>query len=213
MSRSICIVGTLLVAVALISSGCDLLGGGEQPIPQPVVAPVVQPVQPVPVAQPVAQPTPPPPTPLIPIEAPEAVTSGNTGGGGGGVNASIPGIPTDGSELIGNYNCKVDAQGLPIGPFQLPPFGCRIFKGNDGSLKVGSTGRAGAYRINGSVTNTTTKGFNISGRYTFPGNSLGIKARMIRKAAANPKFSGKGRGLLNNNASTKVKFTLTMDKQ
>ena len=105
------------------------------------------------------------------------------------------------------YTCSL-ATGLPINP---PGVGCRIFKGNDGTLKFGSSS-SGMTSINGRITKSTPLGFMFVGEYKFPGNSVKLKTRMVRKANAKV-YTGKGRGRLNNTAANQIKYTLTMKKK
>ncbi|MCP4606895.1 MAG: hypothetical protein GY847_41365 [Proteobacteria bacterium] len=204
----------LSVLAALLILGCD---SGQEAIQPP--APVPPPVQQAPVLQPVAAPVVPPPTPLVPVAA--AVDAKPAGDDlrhtkrkakADGVDKALPGEKTEGDELIGNYSCKLDSKDLPLGPFKLPALGCRIFKADDGSLKLGPTS-PGIASIRGKIESPTQGGFFVTGGYKFPGNKLGIKVRMQRKPGAKAVYAGKGRGMLNKDKSTKRVYTLNMTKK
>ncbi len=208
----------LFVLAAFVILGCD--SGQQTEFPGVMQAPPAQipPVQnPVPVAappQPVAAPATPPPTPLMPV-AEASKTTDNTKrskGKGDTVDKPLPGPKTPGDELVGNYSCKLNSKGLPLGPFKLPAFGCRIFKADDGGLKLGPTSRSIA-TLRGTIKDSTAAGFFVIGGYKFPGNNLSIKARMQRKPGGKAVYSGKGRGMLNKDKSSKIQYTLTMTRQ
>jgi hypothetical protein len=215
VSRNIYKVLVLITLIAIPISGCN--SGQPEPAPQAVQVPQVQiapPVQQAPVVQPVAAP---PPTPLLPLAEEVAETKGSSGISSklpkvDGVDVPLPGKQTEGDELIGNYACVLDAKDLPLGPFKLPALGCRIYRADDGSLNLGPTSR-GIAGIRGTIQNPTEAGFFVTGGYKFPGNELGIKVRMQRKPGAQVVYSGKGRGMLNDDKNTKKDYTLTMTKK
>jgi hypothetical protein len=167
---------------------------------------VPQQVQPAPVV-----PAAPPATPLVPIGEPTTeVAQPTPKKGGGSIDAPLPGKKTEGDELVGNYQCNLDSKKLKLGPFKAPPFGCKIFKAGDGSLKVASTSE-GAGSMKGNVKDQTVAGFFIVGSYTIAGNKLDIKARMKLKGAG--KYVGSGRGRFNDDKSEQIGYTLTMTRQ
>ena len=185
-----------------------------QPAPQQQVAPPQQvaPVQ----AAPVATTTAPPATPLMPVgdtvDSPSDSSSSSKGSTGGKANIDkpLPGQATSGDELLGAYSCRIDSKQLQIGPIKLPPFGCKIFKAGDGSLKVGSTSD-GAGSIKGDVKDQTAAGFFITGKFEMSGNNLAIKARMQTKGVG--KYVGSGRSRLNDDKSAQISYTLTMTRK
>ncbi len=204
-----CALGTLFIL------GCDT--GQPAPAPQAVQpAPLPQPIQPAP--QPVAAPVAPPPTPLMPVVDAEPEKPADDGarprgkGKVDGIDKPLPGKATEGDELIGNYSCKLDAKGLPLGPFKLPEYGCRIFRADDGKLRLGPTSRSIA-SLRGEVQSPTQAGFFVVGGYKFPGNRLDVKARMKLKPGGKVVYSGKGRGTLNKDKSNKINYTLTMTRK
>ncbi|MDJ0765910.1 MAG: hypothetical protein QNJ97_23200 [Myxococcota bacterium] len=217
MARIISIAVAVCGLTAVIMSACN--AGQESAPPQAQapaqVQPVAPPVQQAPAPQPVA--ATPPPTPLLPLAEEAGQPSGSASGKiprpqGASIDAPIPGKPIEGDALIGNYDCALDAKNLPLGPFKLPPVGCKIFRAEDGSLRIGPTSK-GIASIKGSIQKPTEAGFFITGGYQFPGNRLNIKARMQRKPAAQVKYVGRGRGMLNDDKSTKKEYTLTMTKK
>jgi hypothetical protein len=192
-------------AAALLWCGCDLGLKNEAPQPTqaPIQAPIPQPVVPV---QPVAAP-PPPATPLIPIAENTSSSVGGKRTGKDDVDKPIPGKETSGEEHVGMYSCNLST-GLPINP---PGIGCRIFKANDGSIKIGSSS-SGMTSINGTISKSTALGFFFTGSYKFPGNEVNIATRMVRKANAT-EYGGSGRGRLNNSKTNLIKYKLTMVKK
>lgn len=221
MSKNLWLQSVISVLAMSILFGCNT---GEQAEPVQTVAPAQIPSAPVP-PQPAVAPQPatpevvtPPATPLVPIgETVAETSSGSSGSGSSGGKESIdkplPGKTTTGDELVGNYSCNVDAKGLPLGPFKLPAFGCRIYKSSDdGSLKVGPTAQSAA-SMNGSISDSTAAGFFIVGQYTFPGNKLGIKARMKLKPGGKVQYSGNGRGRLNDDKKTSINYSLVMTRK
>ncbi len=215
MSKNIWKAVMFSVLVSLLISGCDSGQQTSVPVVQP---PAPQPMPPVP--QPVAvAPVAPPPTPLVPIAEAVEEQSANKGGrqakrksGGDSIDKPLPGNKTGGDELVGNYSCKLNSKDLPLGPFKLPGFGCRIFRANNGDLRIGPSS-PGIAAIRGKIDNPTDTGFFIAGGYQFPGNKLSIKVRMKRKAGAKPEYAGKGRGMLNKDKSTKKEYTFEMKKK
>jgi hypothetical protein len=189
---------------------------GQPGAPQLPGAPGVIPPGVPPTVAPVLPPAAPPPTPLIPIsEATEEDDLANKpkgkGGKFGGIDKALPGLETPGDELVGNYSCRVDGKGLSLGPLKLPEFGCRIYRADDGTLRLGPTSRS-ATSIAGKVTDTKATGFFILGTFKFPGNKMDIKARMKRKGVSN-EFSGRGRGRLNDDKQNQIKYNLIMKKK
>ena len=170
----------------------------------------------VPAAPAVTTPTAPPATPLIPISDEPATAEPSTprkstgSGAGSGIDKKLPGSETSGDELIGNYSCAVDSKQLSIGPFKAPPFGCKIYRTGDGSLKISSSSE-GAGSFKGNVTDQTAAGFFVTGKYEIAGNTLVIKARMALAGAG--KYSGKGRGRFNDDKSTQINYKLTMTRK
>jgi hypothetical protein len=203
------IVATICTA-AVVVVGCQ----SEPVAPQlpvgyqlPPVAPVAPVVAPVP--EPVAPALPePPPTPLTPIVEETPVKEPGKAVGTG-ICKNIPGIVTNGDEVVGNYMCKLDTNDLPMG-ITPPPFGCALRKGGDGSVSMVPMGREAA-AIRGPVTETKAAGFRLDGTWSFMNNKLRIGACMMRKGAG--KFQGSGSGILNDKKDKKVKFTLTMTAQ
>ncbi|MCU0663948.1 MAG: hypothetical protein MUC50_16680 [Myxococcota bacterium] len=210
MFKPVSMILTLLCLIGIVALvGCN---AQEQPVPQPIA---VAPVMPVP--QPIPQPqmTPPPPTPLLPVvqEEPQPATGSGKGGGGGGgnVDAKIKGPATSGEELIGAYSCTLDSKkiDLPLG-IKLPPFGCRIYQGGDGTLKLGPTSQSIA-SVAGTITDPKAAGFHVVGKATFANQTMGIKVRMVRKGVDT--FSGSGKGAMNDDKKSAVSYTLVMTKQ
>jgi hypothetical protein len=144
-------------------------------------------------------------------ESDDQVAVPSKGGGGAGIDKALPGIETSGDELLGNYSCKVDAKKLQLGPFKAPPFGCKIQKSGDGSLKVASSSE-GTGSMTGTVKDSTAVGFFIVGKYEVAGNTLAIKARMKRQGVED-KFVGRGRGRFNDDKSNQINYKLTMTKK
>lgn len=196
-----------VVFFALLFLGCQ---SEPQKIEQVIPAPPIQAPQPVaPVAAPPpAPPAEPPPTPLIPVIEDKKEGQAQTDK----VDKPLPGETVSGDDLLGNYSCRLDSAELKLGPLKLPEFGCRIFKAQDGSLKVGSTA-SGATSINGDVTSPTEGGFFIEGGYQLPGNKISLKTRMIKSGGEKAQFTGNGRGTLNDDKSHKIKYSLTMVKK
>ena len=208
MSTNIIKVLALSMLVCAVVLGCNQ--EQPQPVPQAVQVPAPAPVAPPPVAQPVVAP---PPTPLLPLAEEVEEAKGGTGKSkGAGVDAPLPGKEIEGDELVGNYSCVLDAKDLPLGPFKLPALGCRIYRADDGALKLGPTSR-GIAGISGTIQNPKESGFYITGGYKFPGNELSLKVRMQKKQGAGVVYSGKGRGMLNTDKDTKKDYTLTMTKK
>ncbi len=204
---------TAVLGVSVLAAACN----SSQPAPPPPQnvpqAPMQVPPQPVPAQPQVAVPPPPPATPLIPVPdatatAPTTAKKGTSSGGS--IDAPLPGKGTSGDELIGNYSCAINSKQLSIGPIKPPPFGCKIFRSQSGELKVSSSSE-GAGSMKGNVSDQTEAGFFINGKYEVSGNSLAIKARL--KVAGAGKYSGKGRGRLNNDKSNQIDYKLTMTRQ
>jgi hypothetical protein len=192
---------------AVVAGGCQ----SEPAAPQlpvgyqmPVMAPVVAPV-PEPVAPPVPEP---PPTPLIPIVEETPAAQPGKAAAGTGICKNIPGIATNGDEIVGNYMCKLDTNDLPMG-ITPPPFACALRKQGDDSVRIMPSGTAAS--LSGPVTETKAAGFRLDGTWSFMNNKLRIGACMMRKGAG--KFVGSGSGILNDKKDKKIKFTLTMTKQ
>lgn len=183
----------------------------QLPAAAPAASGVPQAASPVAAAAPAVQT--PPATPLIPVgdidNTPAPSVSTGKKVGSGGIDKKLPGPATSGDELVGGYTCQINSKKLQIGPIKLPSFGCRIYKASDGSLKVGSTSQ-GAGSLKGNVQDQTAVGFFIAGKYEMGGNSLSIKAKM--KLSGATKYVGNGRGRLNNDKSTQIKYTLTMTR-
>ncbi len=226
-----------VVMLAIGVSGCNEQQSAPAPIPTPVPPPAIPgapgaipgapgaipgapgaaiPTAPgavpgMPTAQPpvASAPAAPPATPLIPVDEPTE-SEPTPRKGRAGIDAPLPGQKTPGDELIGNYQCKLDAKQLKIGPFKAPPFGCKIYKAGDGSLKVSSTSD-GAGSMKGNIKDSTAVGFFITGNYTIAGNKMAIKARMKLKGAG--KYVGRGRGRFNDDKSEQFGYTLTMTRQ
>ena len=225
MSRNIIMTLALFVLVASVVTGCKAGQNEGEAQSAQVQLPAAQPIQqlpaPVPVAAPQVQAAP-PPTPLIPLAAEpgEAVASKGTGTGKvrpkvpgvDGVDVPLPGNKIQGDELIGNYGCVLDAEGLPLGPFKLPALGCRIYRADDGTLRLGPTTQNIA-AIQGTIENPTDTGFFVVGGFKFPGNKLNIKARLQKKPGAETVYSGKGRGMLNEDKNMQKNYTLTLTKK
>ncbi|MCP4675805.1 MAG: hypothetical protein GY854_09930 [Deltaproteobacteria bacterium] len=222
MSRNICILLAFGLLVGFLSLGCGLIGGEETPQPAPVVqAPMPMPAPPPPVQQPVPQPVAapvaPPPTPLVPVgddidKVPEDNKPKPKWKKVDGIDKPIPGKATEGDELIGAYFCNLNSKELSLGPIKLPQFGCRIYRADDGKLRVGSSSSSIA-KLRGTVESPTALGFFITGKYKFPGNAFKIKTRMKLKPGAKVVYSGKGRGTLNDDKKSKKKFTLVMTRK
>jgi len=200
-------VTLLLSLMVVFISGCK--SEPEMQLPPAIAPPAQLPalVAPVPAVAAVPVPAPvvvaPPATPLIPIEGSRPT------GSGGNIDGRISGQKTDGSELLGNYTCAIKTNDLPLG-INPPPVGCKIYRSGDGSLKIGPTGKTSAGSMSGNVTDTKAAGFYIIGKYRAPGGKFDLKVRMKRKGKS--KFSGAGRGVLNNNKKKGLKYTLTMTK-
>ncbi len=211
---------TVNLSVVALSGAFLLLTAckDQQPAPPAQTPPPAQvapaapavPTAPVQAAAPAA----PPATPLIPVDdTPPAVapiTAPKSTGAGAGIDKAIPGKETSGDELIGNYACAVDSKQLSLGPFKVPPFGCKIFRSGDGSLKIASSAE-GAGSFKGSVANQTAAGFFVNARYEVAGNSLVIKARMTTAGAG--KYAGRGRGRFNDDKSNQINYKLTMTRK
>jgi hypothetical protein len=205
------------LSLAFLSvAGCD--SGSGNVVPTPMVTPPAYPAVQQPVPVPVAVPAPivaaPPGTPLMPVVDEVVQTpprAGSRGPAFSGVDKPLPGQKSEGDHLVGSYSCQLDAKGLPLGPFKLPTFGCRIFRKDDGSLNLGSS--HGIASLRGTIQNPTSKGFFVVGGYKFPGNRLIVKARMVKRPGAGEVYMGKGRGSLNDDKKTKKQYTLTMTKQ
>lgn len=173
-------------------------------------------------AQAVTQPTQvetaaqPPATPLIPVNeepaaAAEPTTTKKTARAkSSNIDKPLPGTATDGNELIGNYSCAVISKKLSIGPFKAPPFGCKIYRAQNGALKIASSSE-GAGSMKGNITDNTQAGFFIQGKYELSGNTLVIKARM--KLAGVGKYSGNGRGRFNDDKSNQINYKLTLTRK
>lgn len=117
----------------------------------------------------------------------------------------------EGDALLGEYLCSLEAVGLPLGPFKLTPFGCRIFKEEDGALKLGRTSQ-GIASLQGDVGRPDPDGFHLTGVFKFPGNGLTIKTRMKRRPGAKGIYEGKGQGILNSGKEARKEFLLILTK-
>lgn len=225
MARNIIATFMFCVLSSWVLAACDSGQNQGAPLNAPQAQlPPVQPVQQLPVQQPIAQVAAPPATPLIPLSEEEGEAVATKGSKSKGttkpkvptgvdeVDIPLPGKKIEGDELIGNYGCQVDAEGLPTGPFKLPALGCRIYRAEDGTLKLGPTTKNIA-AIKGNIQNPTDAGFFIVGGFKFPGNSLDIKTRMQRKPGDPVVYSGKGRGALNDGKGMKTSYTFTMTKK
>ena len=203
------LLGALMFLVA-----CNSNEQSAQPVqtaPPAQVAPAVPTVPAAPTA--VAAPAAPPATPLIPISDEPAVAAPapkKSTGSGSSIDKKLPGSETSGDELIGNYSCDVNSKQLSIGPFKTPPFGCKIYRAGDGSLKVASSAE-GAGSFKGNVNNQTAAGFFINGKYEIAGNALTIKSRLTTSGVG--KYSGKGEGKFNDDKSNKIKYTISMTRK
>jgi hypothetical protein len=198
------------VLAALFVIGCTAAEPAPAPQPAPPPMPIAQPA-PIPVPAPVVAP---PATPLTPVAEEVAADDDPVkprGSGVAGVDKPLPGKDTTGEELLGNYTCKVDVKGMSLGPFKLPGVGCRIFKADDGAVKLGPVSKS-VGSLRGNISDSTSAGFFVTGAYTFPGNKLAIKSRMKRKGTSN-EYSGKGRGMLNGDKSNKIQYTMSMVKK
>jgi hypothetical protein len=212
------ILALATLAFLVLAVGCNSSQQAQpaQLAPQQPVAPPqqVMPVQPAPAAQVAAAPAAPPPTPLTPVgdtvETPAPSSSGKKIGSGGNIDKPLPGTATSGDELIGAYTCRIDSKKLQIGPIKMPPFGCKIFKAGDGSLKVASTAE-GAGSLKGNVKDHTAAGFFVTGKFEFGGNSMAIKAKMKLKGVG--KYEGNGRGRLNDDKAAQISYKLTMTRK
>ncbi len=214
MKRNIHWILMFCVTAVFVVCGCDSEPAPsypqmtQPPVQVPQAAPIPQ--QPQPVAAPV--PVAPPPTPLTPVIEETPTTGGKKPRpGGGGIDRRIPGPATEGDEHIGAYSCQVTSKKLSLGPLKLPSFGCRIFRANDGTLKIGSSSSNTA-SMRGSIKDSTPLGFFVVGSFNFPGNKLAIKTRMVRRAGAKV-YKGKGRGRLNNNKANVIQYNLTMTRK
>ena len=227
MSKTLGKLGFSAILALVLVTGCN--NQQEQQLPQTPALPQAQPqlpaappIQTPPVAAPgvplaaapaVAVAPTPPATPLIPVgdidETPAPAASTAKKKLGGGIDKPLPGPATSGDELVGGYTCQINSKKLQIGPIKLPPFGCRIYKSSDGTLRIGSTSQ-GAGSLKGTVQDQTAVGFFISGKYEMSGNSLQIKAKM--KLSGATQYVGNGRGRLNNDKKTQITYKLTMTR-
>jgi hypothetical protein len=195
----------LCAVVVFVMVGCK----SEPPAPPPPpVAPAPVPVAPPP-PPPVVVPPPPPATPLVPV-AEETAAPEEGGKGGGNVDKALPGKETTGEELAGPYQCMVD---MKFGPIKAPSFGCSIKAKEGGGYKVGpARENAAAGVLKGDITNSTTAGFMLVAKYTYSGQNLEIKGRLLRQGTKET-YSGKCRGVLNGDKSTAQDYKVSMTKQ
>lgn len=207
------VVGAVLGAFVFVAA-CDS-GQPAPPPPQNIPqVPMQMPPQVAPPVQPqVAVPAPPPATPLIPVGDEPAVEPETPKKGtstGGSIDAPLPGKGTTGDELIGNYSCSIESKQLSLGPIKPPPFGCKIFRSESGDLKMASTSD-GAGSMKGNISDPKEGGFFVSGKYEMGGNTLAVKSRL--KLVSPGKYKGKGRGVFNDDKSSKIDYQMTMTRQ
>lgn len=125
------------------------------------------------------------------------------------VAAQLAGGEDAGDALLGDYSCRIDSAELPLGPFELTPFGCRIFRAEDGALKLGRTSQ-GIASLRGDIRNPTEHGFFITGVFKFPGNGLTLKVKMELSPGEKVIYEGRGLGRLNSGDEIRKKFILTI---
>jgi hypothetical protein len=144
-------------------------------------------------------------------DAPAATPStAKKGSGSGSIDKPLSGNATSGDELIGNYSCAIDSKQLSIGPFKAPPFGCKIYRSQDGALKVSSSSE-GAGSMKGDIKDQTVTGFFVNGKYDLSGNAMAIKAKMKLSGAG--KYTGSGRSRFNDDKSNQIDYKLTMTRK
>ena len=147
-----------------------------------------------------------PETPLVPIVPPSSEASPV-----GSAGRSSPVQSDDGAVLIGNYSCDLSAEDLPLGPFKLKGFGCRIFKTDDGVLRLGRTSK-GLAGLQGEIRRPTENGFFLTGVFKFPGNGLTIATEMKLRQGGDVVYQGRGTGTLNSADGSRKSFELIMIK-
>jgi hypothetical protein len=119
--------------------------------------------------------------------------------------------PIDGDRLVGSYWCEFQAKDLPLGPFKLNRFGCRVIKDRDGVLRLRSS--SGIASLKGTLTNLGATGFFINGNYKFPGNRLHFKTGMKESISKKVKYEGTGLGIMNEDRRDKKLFSFIMIKE
>ena len=124
---------------------------------------------------------------------------------------SVPNTAQRGKiKLPGTYSCEIRSSELPLGPFKLPRFGCRIFKDKSGVLVV-KTSR-GLASLNGMIRRTTEGGFKVIGHFRFPGHQLRINVQMTELPEKRGSFEGRAAGLLNTDKREFKNYWLLMAK-
>jgi hypothetical protein len=119
--------------------------------------------------------------------------------------------PIDDAVLVGSYACEFHAKELPLGPFKLGRFGCRVIKDRDGVLQLISS--SGIASLKGTITKLGVDGFSIIGNYKFPGNRLHFKTTMEKNIAKKVTYEGNGLGIMNENGRDKKFFSFIMIKE
>ena len=121
------------------------------------------------------------------------------------------GKPIDDDALVGSYACEFQAKELPLGPFKLGRFGCRVIKDRDGVLHL--TSSSGIASLAGTITKLGVAGFSFNGNYKFPGNRLHFKTTMAKNISTKIAYEGKGLGIMNENRRNKKFFSFIMEKE
>ncbi|MCP4198172.1 MAG: hypothetical protein GY762_13565 [Proteobacteria bacterium] len=121
------------------------------------------------------------------------------------------GEPIDDDVLIGSYACEFHAKELPLGPFKLGSFGCRVIKDRDGVLQLISS--SGIASLKGTITKLGAAGFSIIGNYKFPGNRLHFRTTMEKNIVKKATYKGNGLGMMNENGRDKKFFSFIMIKE
>jgi hypothetical protein len=117
----------------------------------------------------------------------------------------------DDDGLVGSYACEFQAKELPLGPFKLGRFGCRVVKDRDGVLHLVSS--SGIASLTGTITKLGVAGFSIIGNYKFPGNRLHFNTTMAKNISKKIVYEGNGLGIMNENRRNKKFFSFIMIKE
>jgi hypothetical protein len=121
------------------------------------------------------------------------------------------GEPIDDDALVGSYACEFQAKELPLGPFKLGRFGCRVIKDRDGVLHL--TSSSGIASLAGMITKLGVAGFSFNGYYKFPGNRLHFNTTMAKNISTKIAYEGNGLGIMNENRRNKKFFSFIMIKE
>jgi hypothetical protein len=112
--------------------------------------------------------------------------------------------------LIGTYSCELRSEELPLGPFVLPRFGCRIFKDKTGGLIVETI--RGMASLDGMIRKTADGGFRVIGHFRFPGHQLRIDVEMSERSDKRGRYEGMAAGRLSSNKRKLKNYSLVMAK-